>query len=525
MSDSAPPIANAQVQPLKAPQPDATTPALKEGEQCQTDKTGPPCVIVIFGATGDLTFRKLFPSLYDLHSIGGLHPQACIVGVGRSEMSDDAFRDRMREALQEAGVQNPEGWEELAKRIFYSQVDVDAGTGMKELDEHCKALDDSHQTQGNRMFYLAVPPRAYERIATLLGEAGLANEEQGFSRIVIEKPFGSDLHTARALDAAIHVHFEEHQVYRIDHYLAKETVQNILILRFANAMFEPLWNRRYIDHVSITAAESLGVEHRAAFYEHAGVLRDMFQNHMMQLLALCAMEPPSIFEAERVRDEKTKVYRALRPFPVDDIEQHLVLGQYSAGMVKGEKVPGYVDEPGVAPDSLTPTYACMKVFIDNWRWQGVPFYLTSGKRLRKKHTEIVVKLKEVPYSMFRKVLGEHISANRLILSIQPKEEVILTFQTKMPGPMCLRTVKMEFDYNAGIQRPKMDAYVKVVQDVLLGDHTLFWRQDSVELCWGFLTPILEECNCPDKSDRLYLYRAGSEGPQEVKRILNTATVQ
>ncbi len=513
------PTSTIQAMPVNAEQ------AVVQGGTCEADKTGPPCVIVIFGATGDLTFRKLFPSLFDLYCIGGLHPNTCIVGVGRSGLDHDAFRDRMRDALAQAGKDNPENWDDLASKLYYCQVDIDAGTGMADLDALCKELDATQQTQGNRMFYLAVPPRAYDRIATLLGEAGMSSEDNGFSRIVIEKPFGSDLQTARELDSAIHVHFKEPQVYRIDHYLAKETVQNILILRFANAIFEPLWNRRYIDHVRITAAESLGVEHRAAFYEHAGVLRDMFQNHMMQLLAMCAMEPPSIFEAERVRDEKTKVYRALRPFPVDAIQDHLVLGQYSAGMVGDEKVPGYVDEPGVAPDSLTPTYACMKVFIDNWRWQGVPFYLTSGKRLRKKHTEIVVKFKEVPYSMFRKVLGEHISANTLILSIQPKEEVILTFQTKQPGPMCLRTVKMEFDYNAGIQRPKMDAYVKVLQDVLLGDHTLFWRQDSVELCWGFLTPILEECDCPDKAERLYLYRAGSDGPQEVKRVLSTATQQ
>lgn len=521
MPDPQPSIASALVSTL---QDHAAAPR----SQCQLDRASPPCVVVVFGATGDLTSRKLFPSLYDLHCLGSLDPRACIVGVGRSPMDHQTFRHRMREALEQAGVEQLDPWEELAPRLFYCAVDVDGGEGLDALRSLCQELDDTWSIGGNRLYYLAVPPTAYETIATALGQAGMSDEAQGFARIVIEKPFGSDLATARALDAAIHRHFAEHQVFRIDHYLAKETVQNIMVLRFANAIFEPLWNRRYIDHVRITAAESLGVEHRAAFYEHAGVLRDMFQNHMMQLLSLCAMEPPSQFEAELVRDEKTKVYRALRPFPVERLDEHLVLGQYGAGMIDGRKVPAYVDEPGVAPDSATPTYACMKVFIDNWRWQGVPFYLVSGKRLRKKHTEITVKFKEVPYSMFRKVLGEHISANTLILSIQPREEVILTFQTKLPGPMCLRTVRMEFDYNAGLQRSKVDAYVKVLQDVLLGDQTLFWRQDSVELCWGFLTPILQECDCPDKadkSDRLYLYRAGSDGPQEVRHILSPATMQ
>ncbi|GAB7079087.1 glucose-6-phosphate dehydrogenase [Megalodesulfovibrio paquesii] len=522
VAQAAPPVATARIAA------EHETPAAL-GSQCQTDRPGPPCVLVIFGATGDLTARKLFPSLYNLHSLGSLDPRSCIVGVGRKPMEHEAFRTRMREALAEAGGVDPTAWETLAPRLYYCPVDLDADAtaGFDALRTQCEALDADYGIGGNRLFYLAVPPAAYEPIATGLGQAGLAREERGFARIVIEKPFGSDLQTARALDAAIHQHFREHQVFRIDHYLAKETVQNILLLRFANAIFEPLWNRRYIDHVRITAAESLGVEHRAAFYEHAGVLRDMFQNHMMQLLALCAMEPPSRFEAELVRDEKTKVYRALRPFPVDRLDEYLVLGQYGAGLINGQKAPAYVDEPGVAADSITPTYASMKIYIDNWRWQGVPFYMTSGKRLRKKHTEIAVQFKQVPYSMFRSVLGEHISANTLILTIQPREEVILTFQTKQPGPMCLRTVRMEFDYNAGVQRPKVDSYVKVLQDVLLGDQTLFWRQDGVELCWGFLTPILHECDCPDKRDmaeRLFLYRAGSDGPQEVRRILSPVTM-
>ncbi len=491
-----------------------------EAAHCHVEKAETPCSLVIFGATGDLASRKLFPALRDLAASGKLPDSFIFMGIGRTELSDEAFRERIRESLEETGYDDSTGaMATIVDRSFYCQADTSDAQAFKAIAKRLEDLEREHSVPKNRLFYLAVPPFIYEEIALGLGSAGLHSEEGGFSRIVIEKPFGHDLASARSLDASLHKHFREHQIFRIDHYLAKDTVQSILLLRFANAVFEPLWNRNYVDYIKITAAESLGVEHRAGYYDKAGVLRDMFQNHMMQLLALSAMEPPSIFKDDRVRDEKTKVYRALRPFPMDRFDDHLVLGQYSAGVIGNSKVAAYIDEPNVANDSLTPTFAAMKVYIDNWRWQGVPIYMTSGKRLRAKHTEIVVQFKEVPFSMFREALGEHISANRLVLSIQPKEEVSLTFQTKVPGPMCLRTVNMSFDYNRGFVGPKMDAYAKVLLDCMLGDHTLFWRQDAVELCWGFLTPIIMECDCEElKQQRLFLYKAGSDGPQQVKRL-------
>jgi glucose-6-phosphate 1-dehydrogenase len=358
----------------------------------------------------------------------------------------------------------------------------------------------------------------------MLGEAGLSNEGEqgkGWARLVVEKPFGRDLESAMDLDRSLHEHFREHQIFRIDHYLAKETVQNISMLRFANAIFEPLWNRRYIDHVSIIALESLGVEHRAGYYEEAGVLRDMFQNHMMQLLALTALEPPSLFEADVVRDEKTKTYRSLRPFPVDDLQEYLVLGQYGAGRVEDRRVPAYRDEPGVDPQSLTPTFAMMKVFLDNWRWQGVPFYLTSGKRMARKVTGITIRFKEVPHSMFRNVIGSDIQANRLTLGIHPDEKISLVFQTKYPGAQVrLRSVNMDFNYHHNYEGPVLDSYGKVLLDCMIGDQMLFWRQDGVELCWGFLTPILSECEaCADREQMLHFYEAGSWGPQDARKLI------
>ena len=490
---------------------------------CRLERVQDPAVLVIFGATGDLTWRKLFPSLFSLYCNELLPENICIVGASRSELTQDGFRESMRRSVEKEPGIKPPGWDHLSERIFFHQVAHDDQESFSRLRSFLDELDSAFATRGNRIFYLAVPPTAYPAIARHLDRVGLAREDpEGTSwvRFVVEKPFGHDLESARELDRALHESFAENQIFRIDHYLAKETVQNILMLRFANSIFEPIWNRRYIDSVTITAAEKLGVEHRAGYYERYGVLRDMFQNHMMQLLALCAMEPPSIFEAERVRDEKTKVYRCLRPFPTSELNSSLVLGQYGPGLINGGKIPGYREEPGVDPQSLTPTFASLKVFLDNWRWQGVPFYLTSGKRLAEKRTEIKVQFKHVPSSMFRGVLGEDISANRLTLGIQPREEIHLSFQTKVPGPkVCLRTVRMHFDYNQGFIGPVLDDYDKVLLDCLLGDQTLFWRQDGVELCWGFLTPILIECDCPDSGKRLHRYEAGSWGPEAVKSLL------
>jgi len=491
-------------------------------ESCLIEGAPDPYMIVIAGASGDLTARKIVPALFNLFLNDALPDPFVVVGCARTKLSNQEFRDRMKNALKSAGILDDQKWQDFSELLYYQVIDYGELPSFKALAGSLRELDKKHGTRANRLFYFAIPPSLYKSTAQMLGKTGLSVEnekENGWARIVVEKPFGRDLETAIDLDRSLHEHFQEHQIFRIDHYLAKETVQNILMFRFSNAIFEPIWNRRYIDHVSITAAETLGVEHRAGYYEQAGVLRDMFQNHMMQLLALTAMEPPSLFEADRVRDEKVKVYRSLRPFPADNLKDSLVLGQYGAGTIDGKSVPAYRDERGINVESLTPTFATMKVFIDNWRWQGVPFYLTSGKRLAKKLTEIVIQFKEVPHSMFRRILGEHITANRLIMDIYPDEKISLTFQTKNPGArVCLRSVTMDFHYHQSYTGPILDAYAKVLLDCMLGDHMLFWRQDGVELCWSFLTSILMECEtCQDRSRTLLPYDSGSWGPQLLKR--------
>jgi len=483
-----------------------------------------PCTLVIFGASGDLTKKKLLPALFHLFLNRSLPAPFLIVGSARTQMSDEDFRTHAREALSGQGIQEQGKWNAFASLLRYRPIEYGEAFSFEALAAALRDLDRQQGTGGNRIFYLAVPPSLYETTAERLGKAGLAQERSrgnGWSRMVVEKPFGRDLPTAMALDRALHRHFQEHQIFRIDHYLAKETVQNVLMLRFANAIFEPLWNRNYVDSIRITAAESMGIESRAGYYEPSGVLRDMFQNHMMQLLALTAMEPPSLFEAERVLDEKAKLHRALRPFPVDKLGESIVLGQYERGVVDGKPVPAYREEPGVNPASLTPTYAMMKVFVDNWRWQGVPFLMTSGKRLAKKLTEIVIQFKEIPHSVFRRVLGQDIRANRLTLGIYPEEKITLTFQTKTPGAQIgLRSVTMEFHYHQGYQGPVLEAYEKVLLDIMMGDHMLFWRQDGVELCWSFLTPILEECEtCSNRAKMLLPYEAGTWGPDAARNLL------
>lgn len=484
-------------------------------ETCNFEQVEDPFILVIFGATGDLTARMLLPALTALFSGGHLPDNFAVLGASRTDLTDDAFREHMRQAAVEHGDLPPGLWERVAPRLSYLQVHYDDPASFTALSATLDQLTIAKSLGGNRIFYLAVPPTAYEDIAVNLSKAGLAEETNGYSRLVIEKPFGRDLQTAQVLEAALHTRFSEHQIFRIDHYLAKETVQNILMLRFANAIFEPIWNRRYVNYVSIVAAECIGVEHRASYYDHFGVLRDMFQNHMMQLLSLCAIEPPPLFEADLVRDEKTKVFRALRPFDPKDLADQCILGQYASGMVGGARAPAYLDEEGVPGDSTTPTFAAMRVHLDNWRWQGVPFHLISGKRLAEKRTEITVQFKPVPFSMFRDLFGDTIQANRLILRIQPDEQVSLTFQAKAPGPMCLRSVTMNFNYYQGYQGAALTAYAKVLLDCMLGDQTLFWRQDGVELCWKFLTPVLDN----PASDRLYLYKAGTWGPQEAGKYL------
>lgn len=494
-------------------------------EFCPAERPSEPCALVILGASGDLAARKLLPSLYNLFLKEALPDPMLVVGCSRTEMNDETFIDRMKVAVAKKKEVDLSNWTRFSSCLHYAPLRFDDLASFVDLSTRLEALHKEFYTEGNTIFYLAIPPTLYKATAQMLGKSGLSAEGppgSGWSRIVVEKPFGRDLDSAIQLDRSLHGYFGEHQIFRIDHYLAKETVQNILMFRFANAIFEPVWNRRYVDHVSITASETLGVEHRAGYYEEAGVLRDMFQNHMMQLLALTAMDPPSFFHADRVRDEKVRVYRSLRPFPLEDLGSYLVLGQYGAGNIEGREVPAYRDEPGVGPDSLTPTFAMMKIFLDNWRWQGVPFYLKSGKRLDRKLTQITIQFKEVPHSMFRQVLGEPVIANRLVMSIYPEERISLTFQTKTPGALvCLRSVTMDFQYHRDYDGLALDAYEKVLLDCMLGDQMLFWRQDGVELSWSFFTPILEECeSCSNRPDMLFPYESGSRGPaaaDELKR--------
>ncbi len=488
--------------------------------------TGTPvddCTIVIFGASGDLTRRKLIPALYNLFLLKGLPARFRIVGCARSQISHEQFRASMKKAVIHEGESAGERWNEFESRLFYLPMDYMAQEPYRELARFLTEAETEMDTGGNLIFYLAVPMFLTPEIVPRLSEAGLTSssgDRRGWSRLLVEKPFGMDLTSARQFNAKIHEHFLEKEVFRIDHYIAKETVQNILMFRFANAIFEPVWNRRYIDHVEIVSSETLGVEKRAGFYEQAGVVRDMLQNHMMQLLSLTAMEPPSVFEADRVLDEKVKVFRSLRPFPVDALYDNLVLGQYTRGTVDGAEVNGYRDEPEVSPESLTPTFGKMKLFVDNWRWQGVPFFVTSGKRMDRKLIQIAIHFREVPHSMFRTILADQISTNFLILGVYPEEKITLQFQTKNPGSLVrLRSVTMDFHYQQNYQGPALEAYERTILDALLGDHMLFWRQDGVEACWEFFEPVLTRCEtCEDPALHLQYYAAGTAGPEKARAL-------
>ena len=480
-------------------------------------------IVVIFGASGDLTRRKLIPALFTLYRRKMLPEHFAILGTARSAMDDAAFRDAVADGPHLVETERGR-WSEFARHLHYQPLAYDDAGDYASLSARLDELAAAHGTGSNRLFNLALPPTLYETVARRLAGAGLASStDGGWVRLVVEKPFGRDLTTARTLDAAIREGFEEQQVFRIDHYMAKETVQNILMFRFANAIFEPIWNRRYIDQVRITATESLGVEHRAGYYETAGVLRDMFQNHMMQLLALVAAEPPPRYEPELVRDEKIKLLDSIRPFETDDKWRNLVLGQYEAGTVDGEPVPGYREESGVHPNSLTPTYATVRLRIDNWRWQGVPFYLTSGKRLGAKQTRIDIRFKEVPLQLFREVVGDNIGANWLTLGIYPDEEILLSIQAKQPGDRpVLRPVSLRFDYGEGNDGHAVDAYEKSLADALRGDHTLFWRSDGLEESWSLFEPIISVCeSCGERETNLFHYPAGSDGPKEAARRFAT----
>jgi glucose-6-phosphate 1-dehydrogenase len=477
-----------------------------------------PCTLVILGASGDLTRRKLLPALYNLFELGAL-PSGCqILGCGRTDLTSDHFRQQMLVAIRQQRTLTMEEWERFARLLAYRRLDYAQQADWQDLATWLRQPG----LPASRLFYCALPPDQYATVACQLGAVGLQQAPApDYSRLIIEKPFGHDLASAIALDASLHQIFAEDQLFRIDHYLAKETVQNLLMLRFANALFEPLWNRSYIDSVTIIASEQLGVGQRAGYYDRAGVLRDMFQNHLMQMLALVAMEPPSRFETETVQNEKAKLFRSLRPFSAGDPAPQLLLGQYQAGQIDGQAVVGYRAEAGVAADSCTATYALLQLYIDNWRWSGVPFYLLSGKRLAAKQTAIHIQFKQIPHSLFGHLLSAPIPPNRLELAIYPQERIALHLQTKSPGgKACLAPVQLCYDYPQAHLQARLDAYEKVLLDCLQGDHMMFWRQDGVALSWAYLEPVLGRCG----SQPLLPYVAGSWGPPEaadlMARLLN-----
>jgi glucose-6-phosphate 1-dehydrogenase len=479
------------------------------------------CVLVIFGATGDLTRRKLIPAIYDLACEGCMDAGFQVLGVGRSPMTEEEFRASMREALVKAKGKeiSDDEWKKFASRLHYLTGDpsdpMTYPALAKKLDEMSKA-----GASNNHLFYLSVPPSVSPAIVMGLGMSGLAKSEKGWSRIIVEKPFGRDLQSARELNEVVGKVFDESQVYRIDHYLGKETVQNILVFRFGNSLFEPVWNRNYVDFVEITAAETLGVESRASFYEETGALRDMVANHLLQLLTLTAMEPPVAFDANSVREEKVKLLRAIRPLTnAKDVATHTVRGQYGPGTINGKAVPGYRDEQGVAKDSKTETFAAVEFHIENWRWSGVPFYVRAGKRLAKPLTEIRVHLKPTPQALFSRNHSERIEPNIITIRIQPNEGIGINFAAKKPGTeMHTTTVHMNFSYEEAFKTKSPQAYATLLLDAMRGDATLFTRGDEVEAEWRLITPI-EEAWDQLAVPQSMIYPAGSNGPSAAENLI------
>jgi glucose-6-phosphate 1-dehydrogenase len=485
------------------------------------DGTTEPCAVVLFGASGDLAKRKVIPAMFDLAVHQSLGSRYAIVGFSRTPMSDEDFRSSLGEAaksISEVGPIDPQQWDAFAANLHYSQGEYDDTESYARLAKTLADLEASKKLGGNRLFYLSTPPEVYPHIVEQLGKAGLAKpcSPDSWVRIIIEKPFGRDLASAKELNKTVLNVFEEKQVYRIDHYLGKDTVQNLLVLRFGNGIFEPLWNRNYVDHVQITAAETLGVERRGGFYENTGALRDMIQSHVLQLTSLVAVEPPASFDATSVRNEKLKVLQSIRPFNLEMVAQAVVRGQYTAGHLNGKPAPGYRQEPGVSPTSRTETFVAAKLLIDNWRWAGVPFYLRTGKRLAKRSTEIVIEFRRAPHMVFRE---RDLAPNRLVLNIQPDEGISVSFVAKRPGTeMSIGNVDMNFSYKEGFGEAQRSAYATLVNDCVRGDATLFDRGDNVEAAWSLIDPILDVWTAA-RSATVPQYASGSWGPHESDALL------
>jgi glucose-6-phosphate 1-dehydrogenase len=487
--------------------------------------TAPPCAVVIFGASGDLAKRKLLPALYEMQREGLLNPSTYIVGFARSEMTDEQYRAEAREAVQKYARTKPVDpalWQSVEKRLYYFRGDYGSADDHQRLAERLSQLDETHGNRDkNRLFYLSTPPNTFEPIITRLGERA-QNEEfnpaKRFKRLIIEKPFGYDLSSAKALNKLIHKYFDESQVFRIDHYLGKETVQNLMVLRFANSIFEPIWNYKYIDHIQITVSETLGVGSRGGYYDKSGALRDMVQNHIFQLLALVAMEPPAALDAISIRDEKTKVYKSIRPIRPEQVDTFAVRGQYSPSNAQGLQTLGYMKEKDVAPDSKTETFVALKLFIDNWRWSGMPLYLRTGKFLKEKVSEIAIRFRAPPLTLFQKQCETQVFPNDLVIRIQPDEGVSWRLNGKVPGgAMTIKPVALDFFYKETFHVEPPEAYERLIYDAMTGDQTLFIRGDEVEAAWAVIDPIEEgwrKSNRPPET-----YAPGSWGPRRAMDLI------